>query len=172
VDFPRHGQAVRLRWLADDESLGASGEAQLLEGSIQFARSIDRLTFILSADAGSALDDQVVSPQDLYTLGGFLNLSGLPTDARIGTQYGIGRIVAYKRVSRGGTGVFEFPAYLGASLEAGAVWPDQDAVSLDDLELGGSLFLGADSPLGPLYLAAGIGEDGERAFYLVLGKTF
>jgi NTE family protein len=172
VDFPRDGQALRLRWLADEESFGASGDAQFLEGSFQVARSIDRLTLIFSADAGSALDDRVVSPQDLYTLGGFLNLSGLPSDARIGTQYGIGRVVAYKRVSRGGTGVFEFPAYLGASLEAGAVWPDRDAVALDDLELGGSLFLGADSPLGPLYFAAGLGEDGERAFYLVLGKTF
>ena len=39
-------------------------------------------------EGGSALDDRVVSPQELFTLGGFLELSGLPRDALIGTQYG------------------------------------------------------------------------------------
>jgi len=38
--------------------------------------------------------------------------------------------------------------------------------------IAGSLFFGADSPLGPIYLAAGLGEGGQRAFYLLLGKTF
>ena len=36
----------------------------------------------------------------------------------------------------------------------------------------GSLFLGAETPLGPVYLAAGLGEGGVRAFYLLLGRTF
>jgi NTE family protein len=38
--------------------------------------------------------------------------------------------------------------------------------------MGGSVFLGAESPLGPVYLAAGFGEGGTRAFYLLLGRTF
>ncbi len=36
----------------------------------------------------------------------------------------------------------------------------------------GSLFLGAETPFGPVYLAAGLASGGERAFYLFLGKTF
>ncbi len=170
--FPRHGQAFRASWLADRESLGASRDADIVAASWQFARSHERYSMFISMDAGSALDDRFNSPQDLFTLGGFLNISGLPSDTLAGTQYGIVRGLAYRRISRGGTGFFEFPAYLGFSLEAGNTWLTQDDVDVGDLETGGSLFLGAESPFGPVYLAAGFAEGGERAFYLFLGKTF
>ena len=64
------------------------------------------------------------------------------------------------------------PAYLGVSVEAGNVWATRDDVDCGDLETGGSLFLGAESPFGPVYLAAGLASGGEMAFYLYLGKTF
>jgi NTE family protein len=170
--FPRGGQAFRTRWLADREGLGSSINADIVEASWQLARSRDRYSVVLSLEAGSALDDRVNSPQDLFTLGGFLELSGLPRDALTGTQYGLARAVVYQRVSRGGTGLFEYPAYLGFSIEAGNVWQTRDDVDADDLEMAGSVFFGADSPFGPIYLAAGLGEGGEQAFYLLLGKTF
>jgi NTE family protein len=170
--FPKQGQAFRAGWLADRESLGSSVDADIMRASWQFARTADRNSFVLSVDAGSALHDRVNSPQELFTLGGFLDISGLPPDALAGTQYGIARAILYRRISRGGTGFFEFPAYLGFSLEAGNVWQRREDVELDRLLTGGSLFLGAESPFGPVYLAAGLAEGGERAFYLYLGKTF
>ncbi len=140
--------------------------------SWQLARSRGRYSLVWSMDGGSALDDQVVSPQELFTLGGLFDISGLASDARVGTQYGIARAIVYRRISRGGTGFFEFPAYIGFSVEAGNVWATRDDVDFGDLETGGSLFLGAESPFGPVYLAAGLASGGERAFYLYLGKTF
>ena len=170
--FPKRGQAFRARWLADRESLGASVDADVVEASWQLARSANRYSLVLSLDGGSALDDRVNSPQDLFTLGGLFELSGLPRDALTGTQYGLARAMLYRRISSGGTGLFEYPAYMGFSIEAGNVWQTRDDVDLGDLEMGGSLFLGADSPFGPIYLAAGLAENGEQAFYLLLGKTF
>jgi NTE family protein len=170
--FPRHGQALRASWLADRESLGASRDADIVAASWQFARSLNRYSMVLSLDGGSALDDRVNSPQDLFTLGGFFNISGLPTDTLAGTQYGIARGMFYRRISRGGTGFFEFPAYLGVTVEAGNAWLTRDDVDFGNLETGGSLFLGAESPFGPVYLAAGLAEGGRKAFYLFLGKTF
>ena len=143
-----------------------------MQASWQLARSRDRYSLVWSIDAGSALDDTVVSPQNLFTLGGFLELSGLPSDSLVGTQFGIARAILYRRISRGGTGFFEYPAYLGASIETGNVWATRDDVDFGDLETGGSLFLGAETPFGPVYLAAGLASGGERAFYLFLGKTF
>jgi len=170
--FPGHGQALRLSWRAERTSLGSSEDADLLQGEWLFARSHDRYSFVFGLEGGSALDDRVVSPQQLYTLGGFLELSGLPADAIAGTQYGLARAIAFRRVSRGGTGFFEFPAYAGLSFETGNAWQTRDDVDWGDLETAGSLFLGAESPLGPVYLAAGFGEGGRRAFYLLLGRTF
>jgi len=170
--FPKQGQAFRASWLADRESLGATRDADIVRASWQLARSRGRYSLVWSMDGGSALDDQVVSPQELFTLGGLFDISGLASDARVGTQYGIARAILYRRISRGGTGFFEFPAYIGFSVEAGNVWATRDDVDFGDLETGGSLFLGAESPFGPVYLAAGLASGGERAFYLYLGKTF
>lgn len=170
--FPKHGQALRLSWRGEREGLGASGDADLVQGEWLMARSRDRYSLVFGIEGGSALDDTVVSPQQLFTLGGFLELSGLPADARAGTQYGLVRAILYRRVSRGGTGFLEFPAYLGVSLEAGNAWATRDDVDWGRLETGGSFFLGAESPFGPVYLAAGLAEGGERAFYLLLGRTF
>ena len=170
--FPKQGQAFRAGWIADRESLGATRDADIVRASWQLARSRGRYSVVWSLDGGSALDDEFVSPQELFTLGGLFDLSGLPPDARVGTQYGIARAIVYRRISRGGTGFFEFPAYLGFSVEAGNVWATRDDVDFGDLEAGGSLFLGAESPFGPVYLAAGLASGGERAFYLYLGKTF
>ncbi|MCJ7453350.1 MAG: patatin-like phospholipase family protein [Steroidobacteraceae bacterium] len=169
--FPRHGQAFRASWQSDSEALGASANADIVEANWLFARSRERNSLVMSIAAGSALDNRVVSPSELFTLGGFLNLSGLPQDALIGTQYGIVRAILYRRISRGGTGLFEFPAYMGASLEAGNVWQTKQDVDFGDLKYGGSAFLAAETPFGPLYLAAGFAE-GDTAFYLLLGKTF
>ncbi len=169
--FPRHGQAFRASWQSESEALGASANANIVEASWILARSLDRNSLVLSMEAGSALDNRVVSPAELFTLGGFLNLSGLPQDALIGTQYGIVRTILYRRVSRGGTGLFEFPAYIGASFEAGNVWQTKQDVDFADLKFGGSAFVAAETPFGPLYLAAGFAE-GDTAFYLLLGKTF
>ena len=169
--FPKHGQAFRASWQSENESLGATRNANIVEASWIIARSRDRNSLVLSLDAGSALQNRVVSPQELFTLGGFLNLSGLPVDSVIGTQYGIARLIGYRRISRGGTGLFEFPAYLGASFETGNAWATKEDVDWGDLKTAGSLFLAAETPFGPLYLAGGLSE-GDAAFYLILGRTF
>jgi NTE family protein len=170
--FPKHGQALRIGWRGEREALGSSGDTDIVQAEWLMARSHDRYSLVFGVEGGSALDDEVVSPQQLFTLGGFLELSGLPVDALAGTQYGLVRAILYRRVSRGGTGFLEFPAYLGVSFEAGNAWATRDDVDWGRLESGGSLFLGAESPFGPIYLAAGFGEGGTRAFYLLLGRTF
>ena len=169
--FPKRGQAFRASWQSENESLGATRNANIVEASWIIARSLDRNSLVLSLDAGSALQNRVVSPQELFTLGGFLNLSGLPVDSVIGTQYGIARLIGYRRISRGGTGLFEFPAYLGASFETGNAWATKEDVDWGNLKTAGSLFLAAETPFGPLYLAGGLSE-GDAAFYLILGRTF
>ena len=40
------------------------------------------------------------------------------------------------------------------------------------LLLHGSAFFGLDSPLGPIYFGAGLGEHNESAFFFFLGRSF
>ena len=64
------------------------------------------------------------------------------------------------------------PTYIGASLEAGNVWQDKDDIDFDSLIASGSLFVGVDSILGPIYLGYGLAEDNKNSFYFYLGKVF
>ncbi len=66
----------------------------------------------------------------------------------------------------------DFPVYFGASIEGANVWLDEEDADIGDLIYAGSLFLGVDSPLGPVYLGVGIAENDQRALYLQLGQIF
>jgi NTE family protein len=171
IYFPRHGQQFRLEWRAEREDLGADAHVDTVDMSWLLARSFDRHTLIFWTDMGTTVDD-VSTPQDFFTLGGFFNLSGLGPNALSGPHYGISRLIYYRQIGRPGPGVLDFSTYAGFSLEAGNVWQDRDDASFDSLRTDGSLFLGVDTLLGPLYLGAGFGEGGKRAFYLFLGRTF
>ena len=72
---------------------------------------------------------------------------------------------------RGPPGPGDLPAF-GVSLETGNTWLTRDDVEFGGLQTAGSLFLAAESPFGPVYLAGGWGEGGASAFYLLLGRTF
>jgi hypothetical protein len=47
-----------------------------------------------------------------------------------------------------------------------AVIPDNTGI------VAGMLFVGADTPIVPLYLAAGMNNDDEASFYLNVGRIF
>jgi NTE family protein len=89
-----------------------------------------------------------------------------------------GRAVYAYQIGAGGAVVKGF--YAGGSLEVGEVSERLNVASptVNGLEIGrkrewvmaGSAFLSTDTALGPLYLAVGIGEGGERAYYLFLGR--
>lgn len=171
IFFPRHGQQFELEWRAERESVGANQNFDAFRSSWLVARSFERHTFIFWADAGTTID-ALATPENFFSLGGFLNLSGLPPGFLAGPHYGIGRLMYYRRVGRGGEGVLDLPAYAGISLEAGNTWLDRKDMSFGDLRTNASLFFGLDTPLGPVYLATGYDEGGDKAFYLFLGRTF
>jgi NTE family protein len=60
--------------------------------------------------------------------------------------------------------------YAGASIEAGNAWTNRSDVSLGDLRKAGSLFVGLDTLVGPLYAGWGHTFGGQSAFYLFLGR--
>jgi NTE family protein len=107
-----------------------------------------------------------------FPLGGFLNLSGLRAQSLAGPYYGVARGIVLRSVGNGGEGVLNVPAYVGLSLEIGNVWSRRDQVSVSDTRKDAALFFGADTFLGPAYLAVGYDEGGKSAFYLFLGRTY
>jgi NTE family protein len=112
-----------------------------------------------------------LSTDNRFFLGGFLNLSGFQSRDLSGEYVGLGQLV-YLYELRGASSAFDTPLYLGGSLEAGNTWERSDDISFESLIPAGSVFLGADTFLGPFYLGAGIAESGRSAFYMFLGVPF
>lgn len=171
IFFPRRGQQFEMEWRGERKNFGADQNYDSFAMNWLMARSIDRHTFIFWLEGGTTVD-ALSTPENFFNLGGFFNLSGLAPGSVSGPHYGIGRLIYYRKIGRGGSGVLDLPAYAGFSLEAGNAWLDRDAVSTHDLHKDASLFFGVDTPLGPVYLATGVDEGGDKAFYLFLGRTF
>ena len=79
-----------------------------------------------------------------------------------------GRLMYYNRVlplpELIGSGV-----YVGGSLEAGRVKNRLDGLPESGTVYSASVFLAADSFLGPAYLGFGLGQSGRYSVYLLLG---
>jgi NTE family protein len=174
VHFPRSGETFSLQWDADRTDLGSDFVRDRVSGDLLVARSLGRNTLLWWTSAGGTLDGEVkpTALPEFYSLGGFFNLSGLAPMSLIGPNYAISRAIYFRKIGRGGEGFFEFPAYIGASLEVGDVWNRDAPTSLGSTHKDGSLFLAFDTFLGPLYLGGGYDERGTSAFYLFLGRTF
>ncbi|HTT00660.1 MAG TPA: patatin-like phospholipase family protein [Steroidobacteraceae bacterium] len=175
VGFPRDGALATVQWNSEKSRINEVVESPFNQLTFNWilARSFGRETGVLWATYGTTLNQ--TAPLDVhtqYTLGGFLNLSGLPAQSLAGPNYGIARAIFYRKIGRGGEGFFDFPTYLGVSLEAGNVWQDRSDISWGSARKDASVFVGLDTLLGPLYLAYGYDYTGKEAFYLLLGHTF
>jgi NTE family protein len=174
VHFPREGQTFSLQWDANRTNLGADIASDKVTADWLVASSRGRNTVLFWTSAGTTLDG-AYKPNALpefYSLGGFFNLSGLAPSSLIGPHYAITRAIYFRKIGRGGEGFFEFPAYIGMSLEVGNTWEHRGDINFGSAHKDASLFVAFDTFLGPVYLGSGYDTAGTAAFYLFLGRSF
>jgi NTE family protein len=106
---------------------------------------------------------------ETFVLGGPLRLSGYRVNQFAGNRYAFGRLMYYKQAVHLpdilGSGV-----YFGGSAEVARA--SERAGGLPDAGTlwSGSVFLGADTFLGPLFFGLGVGGSGHWSLYLLLGR--
>jgi NTE family protein len=103
-----------------------------------------------------------------YSLGGFQQLSGYKPGQIAGNYVAFGRLTYYKRLDD--VPVLTRGLFFGATLEAGNAWNQRGDVKLSDLRGGTSLFVGADTGLGPVYLGLTYAPRGSAGLYLFVGR--
>jgi len=174
LHFPREGQQFTFQWDANRTDLGADTASDKVQADYLIANSIGRNTLLFWTSAGSVVAGNIkaTAVPDLFSLGGFFNLSGLAPTSLFGPNYAIARAIYFRKISRGGEGFLEFPAYIGMSLELGNIWQQRSDISLGSAHKDASLFLAFDTYLGPVYLGSGYDTAGHSAYYLFLGRTF
>ena len=80
----------------------------------------------------------------------------------------LGRLGWYMRLPD--APVFARGFFVGATLEAGNAWADRHQMRLSGLRGGSSLYLGADTGIGPMYLGLTWAPQGEAGLSLLIGR--
>ena len=174
ASFPRQGWRLKLgaqvgrRWLSDAGDGVRSDPFHRVEADMTQVVSRGRQTVEATLRLRHARQREVPGQIGQYTLGGFHNLSGYEIDQLAGNDALLGRLTWLVRLNR--QPVLTRGVFAGATLEAGNAWISSRGVSLRDLRWGSSVFLGADTGLGPLYLGMTWAPGGRAGVSLVLGR--
>lgn len=171
ANFPTQGYYGSISAIGSREELGASDNYTRLQGQLFKPISFGDNTIIPRVSAALKVGGGDVPLYDQMPLGGFLNLSGLNRGTLFGENAALAQVVYYRKLMELTPGIGR-AIYGGFSVEAGEVWNDSREFKMDRAILAGSLFFGADTFLGPLYLGVGVAEGGDTAIYLQLGAPF
>lgn len=169
ANFPSHGYRAQGEVVFGRRSFdGApSGSFTSFEGTATAVKSWGPHTFNFGARL--AKTSQIpLGAIDEYSLGGFQQLSGYRVGQVAGNYLVFGRLTYYRRLPWS-TGIAR-AMFVGGSLEAGNAWTARRDISLSDLRAGSSLFVGADTGIGPLYLSIVSAPRGYTGLYLFLGR--
>ncbi|WP_373501705.1 patatin-like phospholipase family protein [Desulfococcus sp.] len=168
--FPHLGSRSTVDYYASIRDLGADSNYQTLSarGILPFTRGDHTVIGGLLAETTLSGDPEV---SDLFSRGGFLNLSGLSSHQITGRHSGLGEVIYYYRIDNA-KAIMTLPTYVGGSLEIGGAWEDLSDIEAGSLIPAGSLFVGVDTFFGPIYLAGGMAEGNNYAWYLYLGTTY
>lgn len=180
--LPRDGIYFNFEYLFSHDEI-YDGDQRLISDSIDtvselstkliVAHSFDRHTLVGNIDYGEVKSKNTSTPIDPKTIGGFLNLSGIPRNSLIGQNKAFASLVYRYRWFDNDFGLFTSPVYIGASVEYGGVWSDPDLdVSSAPMYSAGSVFTGVDSPIGPIMFGYGRTEHNFDSIYLIIGSTF
>lgn len=172
IYFPKRGTVASLGWTGLRDSMGATVDLDVVEGTIGTVKSWGTHTVLSSLKFQTQLNE-VMGVENLLSTGGLFNLSGYQRDELSGRHTAVGRLIYYRQMrSNPLRGLFDASLYIGGSLELGNAWNSSESVSFSNIQTAGSLFVGADTVIGPVYFAGGLAEGGKSAVYLFVGRPF
>lgn len=170
VRFPRRGVSAGIRLDFARDEMGADDEFDRVSVEALQALSLGKSTWVGTLRYGGDMGSKLPLYAD-FDIGGFLFLSGFPRGERSGSQLYFGSLIYYRQIARLPSGIGG-GVYVGGSFEMGNVWLESEKATFGELIQAGSIFVGADTILGPLYLGYGRAEGSSDAFYLFLGRLF
>lgn len=168
-DFPTTGTVVKSSFFNSSEGLGSSDDFNraAISASQPFTRGRD--TLLVGGDFGRTFGGDAPVYRSL-AWGGFFNFSGYTQNSILASDWGVGRLNYYRRFSEVGSALLGMGFFAGGTLEYGTFTnPSKEIESLTGI-MAGSLFLGVDTPILPLYIGAGAAEEGERSMYFAVGR--
>lgn len=169
VYFPRSGWRAQLDVFDSLKELGADDEYTKVSGNVSTAISFGDHTFNFALEAADKYGSKPLPDYEYFQLGGFLHQSGYVPGQLLGENIQFGRVMYYQRLVES---TLLDGAYGGISLEVGRVGNPLLEEEDDDWLISNSVFIGTDSPIGPIYLGYGRSQEGNQSLYFYLGRPF
>jgi len=167
VNLPHSGYLGRIQYIGNRTSLGATTSYDLFRAGFAGVQTIGRWTGLAKVEGGDGFGTDIPF-YDEFQLGGLFRLSGRPERQLTGDTYALASFLLYYRLMATQGAILK-NVYLGVSIEAGNAWADHDSVH--GLKNGGSVYLVADTLIGPLFV--GYGHSGSfNSAYLFLNRSF
>jgi NTE family protein len=177
LNFPNTGLKSKLKWKKEMKEFGSDYDHEQIYFDIEKPITFNAHNITAFMKLGTTYnnnnDNGVLILSDKFVLGGLFNMSGYKPYSLLGNHMALA-VVKYRYELKGGGffGTLDAPLYAGFSLEAGDAWNDGEYRNLHDLKKSMSVYVAADTFLGPFYLAFASSEEGEDSFYLYLGEKF
>ncbi len=162
VLFPSRGHFLDLRYRRYDQPVGSLSAAEAVSFDAMLPMTLDRYTVNLSVRGGTSVQE------GRFQLGGLFNLTGTRTGEVAGDRGLLLRGLFYRNVSD--LVGLSMPTYAGFSLETGDAVARGQSLSWSDFRRAAAVFIGAESFLGPVFLAAGRTFSGGSGIYLYWGR--
>jgi NTE family protein len=167
--FPRRGYRAEVSARQYFSAFSGATDNASFRTSFDYAKTYGENTFLAGVKLSRPFGNSEPALELFDSIGGFGNLSGFSESSRFGLANGLARIAYYRRFRRADV-LFDSPVYLGATLERGNAWFDPKEACLCDALTAGSIFVGAETILGPMYLGFGRASSGDDAVYLSFGS--
>ena len=172
VNFPKVGMRSTLKWIKEISEMGSDYEYEQIYFDIEKPINFysNNLTLFAKYANTYLKKDDIDRLAGIFTLGGLFNLSGYAPYSFAGDNMALGVLkYTYEMKNGGFFGTLNAPLYAGFSLEAGDAWDNDTHV---DFKYSGTLYVAADTFMGPFYLAFASSTKGDRSAYLYLGEKF
>ena len=163
----QRGTLMRVTYFRGEESLGAVGPYDRLEGMVTMAVPVSENVAYLRVSGGSSLDT-LLPIYDTFTLGGPVSMPGLSIGELRGTSYWSAQASYLQRVA-------DINYVFGQSLYAGFALTAADMSGVIDFTrtepiYSGAFVMAGRTPLGPLSISLAVTSESEWQLMLGLGR--
>ena len=175
INFPNSGQRLRLDVLGSRTGLGADSSYTRVVLDWAGAYTWRNNSFSARLSFARGLGDGEIPVFDTFKLGGFQYLSGYGLDRFRARDITFGTI-GYRRVIKPPLGLqlggLLDRMYAGASLEAARIKESIDPLTADGNFYSGSVYIGSDTLIGPVFLGFGFADRSNQVLWLAIGRPW
>ena len=169
--FPKRGAILRAQMERNLETFGSSRTWTVADLRWRQYFTVGRGTLSPRVEARANVRTGATFASAAFA-GGFQRLSGLGDNELAGDLGGVVALDYYYELVGLELAALSTRLFAGITLEAGNTYFQADSITWPSLRTGAAVYVGAATPIGPVYLGGGWTDPDRTRLYLLLGAQF